>query len=395
MTVALLCLLCAGCGDSRVISAPGMRAYELSLAVTAGHAAVAWHGGPGDHNDIYLQWLDAAGAASGPPQQLTHGPLEAYEPDLQLAGPTPVLAWYEKDAAGAMSHAWLVRLDAHGHELWRRSLSAADGAARNPVVRLAANGISVAWIETSPAQPAPGAASVPATSASAAALSEVWAARYDLAGRLLSGPVAAGPANANTWNLNGAVDADGIFHVVYDASLGSRSHELRLAIVDGTQVRNRPLSPDGIETVYPDLRFSSTGTAALTWFDERDRHDEVHFGLLAHSALEAARMPFWHRASSTRDPSFGAYLAWNGTRLAIAWCDRRSGIAQVYARSFDAEGRPLGPEHRLSHTGSTGSIPSIQPWGTGFLVAWNEYRSTGGGGHGGILSSRAVIARVE
>jgi len=93
--------------------------------------------------------------------------------------------------------------------------------------------------------------------------------------------------------------------------------------------------------------------------------------------------------------SFGSYLAWNGDRLELAWCDNRTGRFEVYVRSFDASGKPLGQERRVSDLSSAGSIPSIQPDGTGFLVAWNSYRSRTGLGHGGILSSIAMTARIR
>ena len=361
-------------GGVHTVSSDAMHAYELSLAVADGHAAVAWHGGPTDHNDIYLQWLDSGGGASSPPLRLTQGPDDAYEPDLQIIGTTLVVGWYEKNPHSGATRAWLARTDAQGHELWRRPLSAAGDPARNPVVRLGANSIAVAWIEKD----------------------AVWAARYGLNGRLLSGPLGLGSANTDTWNLNAAVGPDGVFHVVYDAGAGAHNHQLRLAVLDHDPARNLALSPDDIAEVYPDLRFNQADIAALTWFEQRGKRDKVYFAVLPQRALDTGQPLFWRQVTSVDTSSFGSYLAWNVDRLEIAWCDNRTGTTQVYARSFDSTGRALGPERRLSHAGTTGSIPSVQPYGTGFLVAWNEYRSVPNPGHGHdrILSSVAVTARL-
>ncbi len=371
----------AACGGSHSVSAANMRAYEVSLAVSDTRVALAWHGGPDDdRNAIYMEWLDGDGRVTSAPVRVTETTNDAYEPDLQLVGGVPIIAWYEKDLRSGTLSAWLARLDAHGHVLWRRALSAAGGWARNPVVRTSGNRIDVAWIET------------PTLTG---AMPEVWAARYDLEGRQLARPLQAGPANSNTWNLNAAIDAAGAFYVVYDAAAGARSHELRAAIVDQANVQNIPLTPDdGLSRVYPDIRFNPAGRAAITWFDERNGTDQVELDILAPGALASRQVPPWHRVTRGSASSFGSYLAWNGDRLELAWCDSRTGRAAVYARTFDASGNALGEEHRLSDLTATGSIPSVQPDGTGFLVAWNEYRSRGGPGHGHILSSVAMTARI-
>jgi hypothetical protein len=373
--------LTVACSGSHVVSSGNMRAYEVSLAVSGPLVALAWHGGTGDRNAIYMEWLDGDGRATSAPARVTNTPNDAYEPDLQLVGRVPIVAWYEKDLQRGTSSAWLARLDVHGHLLWRRALSAAGGSARNPVVRTLAGAIAVAWIETP---------------AGSDAMPEVWAARYDLEGRQLTPPVRAGPANADTWNLNAAIDAKGAFYIVYDAAIGTRTHELRLAIVDHDEARNISLIPDdGLPRVYPDIRFSRSGSAAITWFDEHDGTDQVEFEVLSAATLGSGHVPPWSKVTAVPSSSFGSYLAWNADRLELAWCDNRTGRFEVYVRTFDASGKPLGQEHRVSDPAATGSIPSVQPYGSGFLVAWNEYRSRGGPGHGHILSSVAKTARIH
>ncbi len=359
-----------------------MRAYELSLAVSGSRVSVAWNGGPDDRNAIYMEWLDGDGRAAAKPLRVTDTRNDAYEADLELSGDVPIVGWYERDRRRGTLRAWLARLDAQGHVMWRRALSAMGGSARNPVVRTSRGEIDVAWIETPPvtsAQP------------------QVWAARYDLAGRELEPPIAAGPANTNTWNLNAATDSVGAFYIVYDAAVGTRDHELRLALVDQGRARNIALTlDDGVSRVYPDLRFSASGSAAITWYDEHGGTDEVKYDVLPAAALTFGRLPPGSRVSTVPSSSFGSYLAWNQHRLELAWCDNRTGRFEVYVRSFDASGRPLGVEHRVSDLSATGAIPSVQPYGSGFMVAWNEYRSRGGSPHthGVMLSSVAMTARL-
>ncbi len=100
-----------------------MHAYELSAADLDGVLAVAWHGGNGDGDAIFLRFATAGGAPGGGPWQLTDGSRRAFEPDLEALQGDALLAWYEKDAQGVLN-AWLGRFDREGHRKWAHVVSA-------------------------------------------------------------------------------------------------------------------------------------------------------------------------------------------------------------------------------------------------------------------------------
>jgi hypothetical protein len=355
-----------------------MRAFEVALATAGSTVALAWQGDEAGHSRIFFEWLAPDGGAGSRPSPITDGARDAYEPDLALAGGEPVLAWYEKDAHGVRT-AWLAGLSATGRLLWRASLSAAGEDARNPVVKVQRGVVYVAWIET-PSNPT--------------APPQVWTQRFDLEGRPFTGPVRAGEASRNTWNLNAALDAGGVLYVVYDARLGVRAKELRLAIVGLDTVRNVPLTQDdGAASVYPDLKINSRGVAALTWFDRRDGNDEVYLIVAPVAALASGSAAPARRITHTETPSVGAYLEWNGDVLALVWCDSDQGPSELYGQVFSGDGRSTAGPRRLTRHSFHASIPSVRPWGRGFLVAWNDYVAEGGGG-AGHRQIRSSVART-
>ncbi len=375
-----LLALCASAqsplGMPQAISPPGMPAYEVSLATLDDHLALAWHGGGLAHNALWLRFVDANGRARGSTLQLTDGQRDAYEPDLQPFGPGLALAWYEKDASTGALTAWLACLDGSGREQWRRSLSAAGHNGRNPVVRVAGDELLVAWIESAQGG-SPG----------------IWSARYSASGRPLGAARLAAPASANTWNLNAAVDAAGALYVVYDAALGTRAKELQLVRLAGQRIDRWPLSADdGFESAYPDIALEGD-RLALTWFDSRDGNQDVYLFAGALAQLPLLLDTRATRITRTTGASFGAYLAWNGGRLALAWSDDIAGDVEVLAQHFNVDGRPLGTASQLTHGTPRSLIPSIRRWRTGFAVAWNEY--TPGDGDAMHSPPRASIAELQ
>ncbi len=368
--LALLLLL--GC-DGADISPRGMKAYEISLATSTHELAIAWHGGRIGHDAIYLRFADSKGDPQGSPLRLTDGRKFAYEPDLQLIGDEPLLAWYEKDPQDESLTAVLARYDRKGSLLWRRELGE-PGHGRNPVVRIEGETLFVAWlgrIETG--------------------RDAVWTATFNAQGQPMSPPRYAGPASLNTWNLNAAVET-GVFYVVYDAKVETRAKELQLLTVRPEGIQRMPLSiDDGFESVYPDIAFNE-GQAALAWFDQRDGNNEIYLfagklsepgGTLDDRAL---------RVTSTPGNSIGAYLAWNGDRIGLVWCDSTPGPSQLHAQYFDREGAALGPVQRLTRNDLRSSIPAIRAWHDGFAIAWNEYVGRdSSSGHDGITSSTAKL----
>lgn len=370
--------LLAGCQQAHVISAEGMPAFEVSLA-SGPRAALAWHGGSLAHDAIYLQRLDQSGKPQGVPQRLTDGRQSAYEPALESFDDGWLLSWYEKQPVDHSTTAWLARLDDNGQLRWRHELSAADANGRNTVVRAAGQRIHVAWVQSA-------AGDSPA----------IWVAEYDPAGALISAPRRAAPASAETWNLNATTDGTGNFYVVYDAALGTQARELQLLRVADNVLSHRQLSADdGHDSVYPDIVSSGDGLA-LTWFDSRDGNEEIYLHTGKPEQLLTSGEVRGTRITQTPGASIGAYLAWNGSQLGLAWCDPVDGQNEIFFARFDAGGSPLGITRRLTRTAAQSSIPSIRPWGRGFAIAWNEYQlAQAGAGQGGIASSVAMLQRVE
>src|SRR5262249_16528497 len=153
--------------------------------------------------------------------------------------------WYEKNKTDKSMTAWLGKLDTAGAIVWKKQLSGEGGSARNAIVRMGANEIATAWIETAPGKP-------PA----------VWSMRFGLDGAPLGSALRAGEASPTTWNLNAALDADGALYVVFDASTAARVNELQmLTIKDGRATHTSLSEDDDHASVYPDIAINAEGQA--------------------------------------------------------------------------------------------------------------------------------------
>lgn len=378
--VLLLLLPLAACTgpDLQTISSPAVRAYELDLASDGVRLAAAWYGERQGRARVYVQPLSSTGKVRGAPVAVTDGVREAFEPDLQFFGDDYVVAWYEKPVEGGAASAWIARLS-QGGERWRRVLPAESGAGLRPVVRVQGNLIHVAWLRTRGDETA-----------------DLWYAAFDAEGAAVREPRAVAAANADTWNLNAAVDNAGRLHVVYDARLETRAKELQHVVIDGDDVTALAMTADdGHDSLYPDIALSGD-RVAITWFDSRDGNEEVYLaaGTLAESL--AGRVEQARRVTDTQGRSLGAYVAWNGSRLGVAWTDDTRGRADAYCQVFNPSLVPEGPARVLLQTHDTASIPSIVPTGPGFAIAWNEYALVRDGpGHGEIRTSKAMLARIK
>lgn len=376
----LLLMLAACTGpDLHTLSPQPVRAYEVDLASEGVRLAAAWYGERDGRARIYLQPLTEMGKVLGPPLAVTDGEREAYEPDLAFLGDDYVVAWYEKPVGGGWESAWLARIDRNGGERWRRRLTAEGGAGLRPVVCVQGQYIHVAWVRSR-------------TDGSA----DIWYARYDAEGAATRSPRIIAPASPDTWNLNASVDDAGRLHLVYDARVDTRAKELHHVIVDGESSRTEMLSADdGFDSLYPDIAIAGK-RVALTWFDTRDGNEEVYVaaGTFADSLKD--RVAQARRVTDTPGHSIGAYAAWNGPRLGVAWTDDTGGRANAYVQVFTPALTPEAPARVLLDTHDTASIPSIAPVGPGFAVAWNEYaQDNTTKGHGEIRTSKAMLARVR
>jgi len=251
---------------------------------------------------------------------------------------------------------------------------------RNPVARVGADGIHVAWLESA-SEEAP----------------VVRSALFAADGQVLRGAADVAPASPDTWNLNAALASDGTFFVVFDARQGTRSKEIRLVRIAAREVSIATLGDDdGFDSSYPDIALEGD-RAAITWFDQRDGNAEVYVAVGSIPELIAGLAARSQRVTRTPGASIGAYLAWNGQRLVVAWCDDGEGQDEIYRQEFDANGAAVTPIERMTDTASESLIPAIRPFRQGFAIAWTERlaRPSSGGTPGQTLESRARVEIVH
>jgi hypothetical protein len=215
----------------------------------------------------------------------------------------------------------------------------------------------------------------------------VWSGWWDAGGGALDGMRRLAPAAATTWNLNAAITADGTAYVVFDATASTRADELFIVAADAsTRPAVRLTADDGVASKYPDLALQHDGRAALSWHDERDGNSEIYLHVAALAELSGGIDGRAHRVTNTAGESIGAYLAWNGDRLGLAWSDETGGVDgghEIYFQQFDRDGRASAPALRLTANSTTSLIPAIRPWRNGFALAWNEFAAAAAEGHGG------------
>ena len=343
-----------GCSP-RQITESGFGAFEVSLAAQNDELAVAWYDTRDGNAEVYVRSLDADGHKAGPELRLTTTAAESYEPDIALVPDGFAIAWYEKAHDGT-TRAQLGVWQRDGTPVWSTPVAVGAGSSRNAIVRRRADELFCAWIEADEERN-----------------EFVWGGWWNLAGQPLGAPARLGAAGETTWNLNAAIAPTGDAWVVFDARAETRVDELFVAtLAESRTTLARITADDGIRSKYPDLAFGADGRAAITWFDERDGNREVY---LAAGRADELLLPIEERAlrvTTTPGASIGAYVAWNGTRIGLAWSDDSSGNYEAFFQPFDATGSPLSPPRRVSDTPTNSLVPAIEPWRDGFALAWDE-----------------------
>lgn len=369
LIIAALAAVAAGCGPARLgdVTAINAMAYEPSLATFADGLAVAWYEPRDGHGELYEQALDANGRVRGEPVRLTTGQRDAYEPDIHAvegtgSGDGFVIGWYEKGDNGTFEPR-LGLWARNGAARWIKTLAPRG---RSTVVRVHGELLFAAWVDDE-AAPAAG----------------VWTGWWNLRGEPVVAARRIADASTTTYNLNAALRIGDEGHgvpvafVVFDATVRTKAAELYVAEDDGAHAQVTRLTPDdGFESTYPDLALSGSRTA-LTWFDAKDRNEEVYLSIAPLEALRRPEALTGSRVTNTKGHSIGAYTAWSGDRLGLAWCDDSEAQHEIYFAEFDAAGTRRGEVQRLSHTLADSLIPSIHAWRGGFAVSWNEYAGAG------------------
>jgi hypothetical protein len=97
------------------------------------------------------------------------------------------------------------------------------------------------------------------------------------------------------------------------------------------------------------------------------------------------------RITHTDSETIGAYVAWNGATVGLAWNDVIAGQRQIFFQTFAASGAATSSAQQVSRNDLRAGIPAIRPWRAGFAIAWNEYRASQPAGHDSISESRALL----
>ena len=338
------------------VSDGGHGAYEASLIPVGDGFAVAWHDTRHGRPEIYMRLVGADGRPAGPEHRLTTSADRSYEPSLDVVGDDLVVAWYDVSARDAGLSAARVGVWApDGTPRWTRTLSDAGRDGRIPVVRTRTGQLFCAWLEDD------------------GEAVGVWAQWLDDGGTPVDAPRRIAEAGPTTWNLNAALDADGVAWVVFDAVAGTRTNELFVARVgDADSVVTRVTDDDGVASTYPALAFGGR-RAALTWFDERAGNREVYLSIGAPDVLRGGVEAAARRITHTPGESIGAYVAWNGAAFGLAWSDELDGQQhEVHFQAFDTHGEPAHDARRITDNPTASLIPSIRRSDNGFALAWNE-----------------------
>jgi hypothetical protein len=362
--------------------------FEASLTRFGDGFAAAWYDTRDGVPSIYVRRLTADGVPAGPEIRLTRD-RTAYEPDIAALGSNLIVGWYEYDEkAGfrAMVGSW----SANGKQRWVKTVSAPGYLGRNTMIRTDGQRIAVAWIQEFKGQ------------------SQIQVRWLDANGNNARGRLMTfyTPVSATTWNLNGDInpigdpaDLHGNFWVTWDAEWAKKgTSEILLGRptplpMSGSVTRLTP--DDGIASKYPDLAFAADGTLAVTWFDRRDGNEEIYLAVSSQPELERSVAARARRVTDTSGESIGAYLAWNGDRLGLAWCDKTAGQHEIYFQGFDKTGAPLGDARQITHTPADSLIPAVRPFGDGFALLWNEFIAGPGGGHDPRSRSDVMFTRVS
>lgn len=371
------CALLAGCGDDFTqVSNSGFGAFEPALATRGDTLAVVWNDNRGGNDEIYLRMLDGRAQPLTGELRLTNTPALSYEADVASFGGNLAIAWYDREPDGRFV-TQLGLWTPQGEALWRQVVSAPQRSGRIPVLRAVNDRLFIAWVE----QPLPGA-----QDDSPPVVRGAW---YGTDGSLQVQPFDIGEASRTTWNLNADALPDGRIVLVYDAEHATRASELYLALIGIGRAIVMPLGDDdGFASKYPDIAVGER--LALTWFDMKDGNEEIYLALfdtLGTDALAGAT-----RVTYTAGESIGAYLAWNGTRLGLAWNDNSSGQHEIQFQAFDSTGQQLHAVKTLTHTEAHSRIPAIVAHDDGFVLAWNEATYGTGGHDGGTGTTRSEIA---
>jgi hypothetical protein len=145
---------------------------------------------------------------------------------------------------------------------------------------------------------------------------------------------------------------------------------------------------------------------------ERTQHGGIAwngtvFGLTyGHTSASFTRQSFFARyspdgarigeptpVSEINADTFPGSVAWSGQSFLTAWADaRQAGNYEVYSTRFDAEGRELSADQRLTDAPDYSVRPSVRLSGSEYVVVWDDHRFEDDGGNLAVYARRLSLA---
>lgn len=360
-------------GGVPVCTAIGVQSTPVGCSDGSGGAFFAWVDSRGGANDIYVQRIDAAGAA----QWTTNGVAVCTAASSQLTPQiTPdgsggvVLVWADF-RSGTSWDVYAQRVNAAGAVQWTVNgvaVCTASSDQVNPVLVVDTGGeVTIAWADFRNA------------------------ANYDVYTQRLSS------AGASQWTANGIAlctaagnqanpriiqaAANSMIVLWEDSRSGSSDvYAQRISgpgtiqwAADGLGICIEPNGQTGISAIA-----DGSGGALLTWNDARSGNFDIYCQRINNSGT-----PLWTftgsavcTAANTQAQSAVASDGSGG--IMVAWADSRSGTTQVYAQRMSVSGVPMwtadGIAVRNFGTGLASGIRLVADGARGAIVAWEDSR---------------------
>lgn len=107
----------------------------------------------------------------------------------------------------------------------------------------------------------------------------------------------------------------------------------------------------------------------LSYAGRSERNESMLAGLRSDGEID-----YRTAVALTNSDTYPGPVHWNGSRLTTAWEDRRDEDFEIYWNRFDAEGRKLAPDLRLSVAEDFSLNPSMVLVGERQLVVWQDRR---------------------
>lgn len=103
----------------------------------------------------------------------------------------------------------------------------------------------------------------------------------------------------------------------------------------------------------------------------------IRWVVFAGTLTAAACSPRPIQVSNSGTGAYEAALVQYGQGFAVAWYDTRDGSGEIYARMLDLNGRPAGPERRLTNGPENSYEASLGRVGDDLVVAWYDQLDKG------------------